>query len=1290
MTPRAGGYELDHTQLSPAQRSIWFLDRAGSGGSYNIARARRLIGPLDISVLEDAQRFVVDRHEILRTRYVEVDGVPSQVVDPPGHADFDVVEVEPGDLEAWLEQEADRSFDLASDPMWRCRVVPIEPDSHILLDVVHHIAADGWSIPQMRMEVGAYYNAAKEGRTPDLEPAIQYRDVARARLHDEVAADLEYWRSALEDAPETITLPADRPAGPTRSSAGSWAKSTVPGIAPGQLERLAGELEATPSMIGLAVFATALARYARTSEVVIGMPVTGRTDSSAEGVIGPFFNSLPIRLRIDPEMSLRELVSQTRGQVLDAMEHEVPFDEIVRAIDPTRAPGQTPIFQVMFQHRDAAFRRGYGLAGITEESIEVAGASAKFDLLLEVADDHGMEMSLNSSSDIYEPATGARLAQGIAELARQAMSAPDQPLRSCSMVSLSTQSQLTRWLADNDRPLPQVETLADHYEKQVAGRGSDLALTGEHDVTHDSLLAAAADIEAQLRDRGVGEGSVVALVCGRSPLMVAAILAVNRLRAVYVPIDPEYPEARIRRILDRAGAAIRLSPGGGEDWRDASIDSLQGPHQTHDPSSRAVYVMFTSGSTGDPKGVVIGEDAVLRLVSNPDYVSIEPGDVVAHLSNVAFDASTFEIWGPLLNGATMAIIDRETVLTPGDLASELKQRSVTTIFVTTALFNLIARQEPSLFDGVRDVMFGGERCDPTAVRRVIAAGPPSRLLHVYGPTETTTFASWYEIPLERPIAESIPIGRPIANTKLYVLDAWGSPLPPGLVGELYIGGPGVAIGYAGDAGGTQERFSADRFSSDPWGRMYRTGDLVRVTEDGFVDFVGRADRQVKLRGFRIELGEIEAALRSHPSVDDAVVRLVEGDDRRLVAWAAANDPDLSEAHLKDHLRSLLPAFMVPSAVVPVEEIPIGPTGKIDAAQLPAAGSEAEPSESVGETEAKVIALFEEILGVSGVGRSDDFFDLGGHSIRAVELIALIEKRLGKRMGVMEMMEGPTPAEIAARIDAGDVGVLERRLVAMAPGHGIPLFVFHHPSGTVQAYSDLVKSLPAGTRVIGVNASGVDGTIQPSENLSEMAEEYASLVLSAHDGPFRLIGHSLGGLLAWETARQLIEAGHDVDFLGLIDTQLPRELGISAFVSGLPGSIGDFARAAYRRMHRVAGDIRWGSKRLWHEMRDRPLPADLARIGLVRASSKAFDSYQPRQVHAEVVYFLATGADGSGGLMQRGWEELASAIDVVRVPGMHSGPNSILVPPNVSVLARELADRVPAPTQGLRATVSDSG
>ena len=1274
--------------LTPAQRGLWFLAQTGDRGAYNIARARRIRGPLDLELLEESHRRVIARHEILRTRYVEKEGVPYQIVDPPGVGDFRVIDPPPGDIQGYLNREAEAEFDLTDDSMWRMRVVRIGPEDHVMLDVIHHIAADGWSLPTIRSETGAFYNALLEGREPDLPEAVQYRHAAHnGDGPADVATKLEYWRETLDPRAEPFALPYDRvTASDTTEATGFWLNTTVDDLSGSALSRFAASLGATKTTVGLALFAAALSRWARTDDIVIAVPATARRETG-EGVVGPFFNSLPLRIEVDPEMAFSELVTQVRDQLLAAMENEVPFEELVREIDPVRTPGRLPIFNIMFQWREAAFREGYGLTNTTEENVPLHGGTAKFDLLLEVADAEDMvELSLNAKTGLFETATAQAFLNGVAEMMRQAIANPDGPLRTTAMASRAEIRRIMTRLADNARPLPEVSSLADEYERRVAGRDSDVAIHASRPISHAELLDAARKVEAELASKGVGEGHVVGMKLDRSATMFATVLAVNRLGAAYVPIDPEYPTSRIEQMIDIAGVSAMVTAIPGGSWDQVRVDELALAQPVQTPTERLAYIMFTSGSTGQPKGVMVGERAVLRLVSTPDYVNLGPGDVVAHMSNVAFDAATFEIWGPLLNGASIAIIDKETALSPDDLEARLDELGVSTIFVTTALFNALSRQRPALFAGVRDVLFGGERCDTNAVRSVMEAGPPRRLVHVYGPTETTTFASWYELPQdeptkEGPVPDPVPIGGPIVNTALYVLDAWGAPMPPGLVGELHIGGPGVATGYAANPEETRSRFVPDPFSDDPWGRMYRTGDLVKVNETGDVVFVGRADRQVKLRGFRIELAEIESALMSHDWVDAAVVRLVDDANPRLVAWVVAGRSDVTEHGISNHLQSTLPGFMIPTDIVVVPELPIGPTGKIDPGLLPSQQPTGSEDRAMTPTESQLVALFEEILGVSEVGRTDDFFDLGGHSIGAVELVSLIDRRLGKRLGVAEMMERPTPEGIAARIDTGDFGDLERRLVAMASGTGDPVFVFHHPSGTVQAYSNLARMLPDGVRVIGVNASGVDGTIHPSEDLGEMATEYASLLQSAHPlGDFQLIGHSLGGLLAWETARQLEEAGRGVVFLGLIDTQLPGRYDLRSVLTGLPGSLRHVGGSVYRRAHRLLGDLRWGSKRRWLEWRGRPIPADLARVALIRASTKAFDSYHPTPVGVDISYFLATGRDGEGGKMQEGWFDLSPHIDVARVPGMHSGPESILHPPHVEFLAKEVSLRLPVASQ----------
>jgi surfactin family lipopeptide synthetase A len=1271
--------------LSAAQLRLWFLDRYDGGtGVYNIARATRCRGFLDIEALAHAHEIVAARHEILRTRYPDTDGVPSLVIDPPGPVDFEVVRVAAHELAEYLDDEAGRGFDLSAGPVWRVRLVATGPDDHVLLTVVHHIAADGWSFPVLRYEVGEAYRAALAGDTPDLPPlTAQYRDFSvhqeQRRSTPAIADDLAYWLDRLGDDPDPLPLPSDRPRTAQRTATGFRLDGSAAGTSEALFRDAARELDATPFMVGLALVAAFLSRYARTEDVTIGIPNAERTWPQAEQLIGPFVNSLPIRLTVTPELSLRELTQRVRRTVLEALDHgAVPFDEIVRHVAPRRDASHTPLFQVMYQYRDGTFRSDYGLAGITEESVRVASSTSKFDLLFEMGGGEGpLRTALSVSRDLYDGATARRLLDAFGVFCDAAVGAPDLALQRTPLLEDWEAAWLVHDRNDTARSIPAGESLDDLFRRSAARTPDAVAVVdGRHRLTYADLDALAERIAAHLTGAGIGSGDAVALEMKRSATLIASILAVVRVGAVYVPLDPTYPTERASRMLEAAGVRLVVREGAGRDGI-ALVNTGLEPRPL-EGALDAAYVMFTSGSTGEPKGVIVGQRSVIRLACNTDYVSLGPGDVVAHLSNTAFDAATFEIWAPLLSGGTVVVIDQDTLLSPIRFAAVLRTHEVTTLFVTTAWFNVIAHEVPDAFASVRDVLFGGERCNPSAVRRVLASGRPERLVHVYGPTETTTFASWFEVEGVDPGAETIPIGGPIANTTLYVLDAWGAPLPPLLAGELHVGGPGVALGYVGDATETQRRFIADPFGKDPWGRLYKTGDLVRLDEDGAIEFIGRVDRQVKLRGFRIEPEDVEHALRRHPAVVDAIVRLVGDDDPELVAWVLTPDADVDERRLRAHLDSLLPGYMVPAAILPLREFPINPNGKVDTRSLPAPRLRPVGTPTSTETESRLAAEFGRVLGIDGVGRTDSFFDLGGHSIRAVELVSAIESEFGVRLPVSALFESPTPADLANRIGTGRLGRPEEPLVQMASGGaGPPLFIFHHPSGTVLAYEPLVRHLVSDGPVYGVQALGVDGAASPRRTIEEMAQDYAALLMEvAPTGPLRLAGHSLGGLLAWETAATLRASGRDVALLALLDTKYPYATHREALRHMGHSATGAVLRATYRSARRVAGRVRWGSRFAWYAARREPLPAELARIRLVQTASLAFDRYQPGPLDARVVYFLATsGRDSDAVDIRERWGSLCDGIEIVPVPGTHTGPDSLLAEPHVAVLAAALNERI---------------
>jgi amino acid adenylation domain-containing protein len=614
---------------------------------------------------------------------------------------------------------------------------------------------------------------------------------------------------------------------------------------------------------------------------------------------------------------------------------------------------------------------------------------------------------------------------------------PGRRISELPMLSAGERRRLLEWNR-TETDYPRDETVVGLFGAQALASPDAVAVDyGGETLSYAELNARANRLAHYLRSRGVGPEVMVGVYLERGLEMLVGLLGILKAGGAYVPLDLDYPPSRIRFMLEDAEVPVLLSHSGlsdrlpafaGElvcvdsDWPLIERESAANPASGATADSLA-YVIYTSGSTGTPKGVEIAHRAINRLVRNTDYYQVEPGDRIAQASNVSFDAATFEIWGALLNGARLVGIDKEVLLNSKSLASFLQAQEITAMFLTTALFNQVAREAPGAFEGLRGLMFGGEAVDPGSVRKVLQNNPPERLLHVYGPTESTTFASWYRVEEVPADAVTVPIGRPLANTRLYVLDKHLNPVPVGVPGELYIGGDGLARGYLKRPELTGERFIADPFDEDPATRLYKTGDQVRYRADGALEYLGRFDHQVKLRGFRVEPGEIESVLVAQPAVSEAVVivHAEEGGDKRLVAYvAAAGDEAPSESELREQVAQRLPSYMVPSAFVVLEKLPLTANGKVDRDALP--GPDAMRSEGEGytaprsEVEAQLAQIWAEVLKLEKVGVHDNFFDLGGHSLMATQAVSRIREQLDVELPLSEMFDYPTVAELAQKIE----------------------------------------------------------------------------------------------------------------------------------------------------------------------------------------------------------------------------------------------------------------------------------
>ncbi|MCP4303679.1 MAG: amino acid adenylation domain-containing protein [bacterium] len=1287
--------------LSFAQRRMWFLDQLSpEQTTYLVSAAIRLEGTLDHHSLQEAFDAVVRRHEVLRTRIVAKAGIPQQIVEPFGRQAITFhdlrrlgTDAAQDRAEEIMATDEERPFILSDEPTLRLSLIQISSREHIVLAVAHHITFDAESFEVLWTEMASAYSAITAGETPELRGLpFQYSDYAAwqrdAYESGAMQDDLDYWAQQLAAPLPTTPLPADRtrPNGP-KGNGGSHVVSLDPGVWR-RLSRLAQEEGATPFMVLAAGVATLLHRISGSTDVIVGMPVTERESTDTEHLIGMFVNMLPIRLGLDADSSFATVLDDVRDQVFATLQHRrVPFEVLVETADVERDPGRSPLFQVACAISAADGHPEF--ADLRATHLHEGGSdieNSKYELTIyglpDAAGDE-MEISFEYRNDLYSPETINRLGDVLRNLFEAAAEAPNTPIGHLDTIDPLTKQWLENTLNATTRPYPARRTIPDVFREIVARHGAKTAIRDEtRSLTYTQLAAEAESLAATMRSHGVRTGDSVGLRLDRSLELVTAMLATLKLGACYVPLDPSYPPERIAFMEQNARIRATVAHRGGR-FVVAEVDCTEPAFIAPVPA----YVMYTSGSTGRPKGVVIPHRAILRLVKNTTYVALGPQDVVAHASNASFDAATFEIWGALLNGATIAILDRDTATSPSGLAAALPRLGVTTMFVTTALFNAIARERPGAFASVTNLMFGGEAVDAAAVRRVLMARPPSKLIHVYGPTESTTFASWHLIESVGEDARSVPIGLPIANTTLHILDANMDVVPVGVEGELYIGGDGLADGYLGDAALTASRFVPDPIAG--FGRLYRTGDIARRDRFGDIEFVGRADRQVKLRGFRIEPGEIESHLRNDPDVAEALVRVWDRPgDTRLIGYVVPAVPDLAASTVKDRLHRLLPGHMVPAHIEMISAVPRNPNGKIDLDELPLPklNQQASFDLPVDPRTKRIAAIWERVLGVERVGLSDSFFDLGGHSLLAVELMAAVEHELNVRVPLSLLFDAPTLAQFSGRVTARTPArTLPQLVVPIRSGSdGNPLFCIHPGGGNVFVYEPMARHLHEGQRVLGIEASGVDGIGEPHRSIEEMAAEYVEIMKRVQPaGPYQLAGYSLGGLIAYETAQQLRSRGEEVSMLALLDTYFPRDAG---WWSELAGSItksrgrglAGASEALYdvwlsvrEALGRMRHGIKWNWLRAWR----RPIPPVLAGKRLTHIGLAAYRQYVPAPYDGAILFFRATGADGKAkDRPDLTWREVAD-VERIDVCGEHTGSGSIVEDPYVGAIATELSKRL---------------
>jgi amino acid adenylation domain-containing protein len=1049
--------------LSFGQERLWFLDQLEpDNASYNVPAAVRLAGRLRVPALAQAISEVLRRHEILRTTFPTVAGSPRQVIAPPREVSLDALDLGPlsaDEREAAVQREAaaeaQRPFDLAAGPLVRARLLRLTDDDHVLLFTLHHVVSDGWSLGILVREVAALYEAFAEGAPSPLpELAIQYADYAawqRRYLSGEVLdRQLAYWRDALRGAPQAIDLPSDRPRPPVPTYRGAHVPVHLPAPLARSLAALSRGAGVTLYMTLLAGFYALLGRYSRQDDIAVGTPIANRTRTETEGLIGFLINTLVLRGDLSGDPTFLELVGRVRGAALGAYAHQdVPFERLVEHLKPERDLSRSPLFQVMFALQNTPLAP-VRVTGLSLRGVAAPSGTSKFDLTLTLEEgDDGITGYLEYAEDLWDEATVRRMAEHYRTLLEGAAADPKRKVSDLPVLPRAErQTVLVDWNATKT-PFRDDARLTDLVAEQAARAPAAIAAVFEGQaLTYGELVSRARRLARHLRGRGVTDGARVGLCLTRSLDMLVALLGVLEAGAAYVPLDPDYPKARLAFILDDARAHLLVTeralegllapPPGGlvrVDADRAVIDAeTDAPVTTGATSASPAYAIYTSGSTGQPKGVVVPHRALVNfLASMQKTPGLTAKDVLLAVTSLSFDIAGLELYLPLVAGARVHIASREDVADGARLAALVASSGATVLQATPATFRLLL---DAGWEGSPDlaILCGGEAFPAPLADALV---PRARAVwNMFGPTETTIWSTVHRVEAGRAL---VPIGKPIDNTVVAVLDPRQAPLPIGVPGELYIGGDGLAIGYHDRPELTAERFivSPLREGDAPlWGsaRLYRTGDLARFLPSGELEFLGRLDHQVKVRGYRIELGEIEAVLGRHPAVREVVVvaRAFGAGDTRLVAYLALREgqaPSLAEsrAFLKEHL----PDYMIPTHIVVLPDLPRTPNGKIDRKALPApdAGERARRGDHVAPTTAAgrlMTRRWAELLGAPRVGLTDDFFELGGHSLLAARLVAAVRDDFRVDLPVRALFEAPTPAGLLDAVVArwGDPAVVE--------------------------------------------------------------------------------------------------------------------------------------------------------------------------------------------------------------------------------------------------------------------------
>ena len=1195
-----------------AQARLWFLNQLASGNPfYNVSTALRLTGSLNLTALEQTFNEIVRRHETLRTTFVLMEGQPIQAISPTLTIPLPLIDLRhlsatEGETQArrLITAEAQRPFNLTTAPLLRVKLLQLDEAEYLLLLNLHHIVADGWSIGVLIRELGALYTAfacldvASESLTLLPELPIQYADFAqwqREWLVGEVLqTQLGYWQKQL-DGISVLNLPTDRSRSAVPTYRGAKQFLELPQSLSQALVALSRQEGVTLFMTLLAAFQTLLYRYTQQEDIVVGSAIANRNRSEIEGLIGFFVNSLVLRTDFSGNPTFRELLNRVREVTLGAYAHQdLPFEKLVEQLHPERDLSRHPLFQVVFSLQNTPIQ-ALELPGLTLSLFEFDSKTAKLDLEFHLWQDlESLKGQVIYSTDLFDDTTITRMLGHFQTLLESIVAHPQQRLSDLPLLTATERQQLLIDWNNTRRDYPHNKSfhqLFEAFSEQTpdasalsACFANALVFENQH-LTYRELNIRANQLAHHLQQLGVVPDTLVGICLERSFEMIIGVLGILKAGGAYLPLDPSYPQGRLNFMLEDAKVSILLTHSslastlaplfkGGwgdhkdeltvicidKDWETITQQSQENPKNCVTFDNLA-YVIYTSGSTGKPKGVLIEHRGLSNLIqAQIETFNLQPNHRILQFASLSFDASIFEIVMALGTGATLYLAKKESLLPGQPLLQLLREKAITHVALPPAVLAVLPKAE---LPALQTIICAGESCSEDIVKRW-ASG--RRFFNAYGPTEATVWSTVAEINAtgEKPL-----IGRPIANTQIYILDQHFQPVPIGISGELYISGDGLARGYLNHPELTETRFIQET-GFVPRTRLYKTGDLARYRSDGNIEFIDRIDNQIKIRGFRIELAEIETVLRQHQSVQETVVIAQENlsGDKCLVAYIVPNPKQAAtNIELRNFLKEKLPEYMVPRAFVVLNSLPLTPNGKVDIHALPIPDS---PNSRLldkafvaprNSTESTLAKIWAEVLNLEFVGIHDNFFDLGGNSLLAVRLVEQIHKQFERELPLSSLFLNSTIESLASSLSPGKDSLPWSPLVAIQPaGSNPPFFCVHPIFGVVFPYYELAHQLGKNQPFYGLQPMGLDGESSPLTRIEDMAAYYIEALRTVQPrGPYFLGGWSFGGLVAFEMAQQLQASGHEVALLALLDTAAP--------VSGNQPSVGDSFRFLFTTVAR---------------------------------------------------------------------------------------------------------------------------